>query len=326
MIRIANAAQTVLPASAALVYRTSAAGFATPRPLRQLGGGLFAVEFPAVPCDTTLEYYLTAQGSSGAIVTEPWDAPARLHSVHVIQYEPVFDDDFEADLGWEVVTEGGKDTTGKWTRVIPVGTSAQPSYDRSPDYGRRCYVTGQHFGGTAGSNDVDGGPVRLISPLLQLPNPDAEVTYARWFYSASGTLDVLTVEVSRDGGISWIVVETVDSTEGWATHSFRLSEFPGAVGDQLRVRFTTSDLPSPGDSLTEAGVDEFHVRALGCIAVHGDADGDGDFDLNDYRVLGDCWQGPITATATPSCSIFDFEDDGDVDLGDFRGLQNQFRP
>ena len=87
-----------------------------------------------------------------------------------------------------------------------------------------------------------------------------------------------------------------------------------------------TDLPSPGDSLTEAGVDEFQVRAINCSTLRGDADGDGDFDLNDYRMVGDCWQGPITATGSPPCSIFDFDADGDVDLRDFRGLQNQFRP
>jgi len=323
-IRIADAAQTVVPTSAALVYRTSASGFAKPKPMRPLGNGLFAVEFPAEPCDTNLEFYLTAAGGGGALVTEPWDAPAGLHSVRVIRYEPVFDDDFEADWGWEVVTEGGNATKGEWTRVIPVGTLAQPSYDRSPDYGSRCFVTGQHFGGAPGNNDVDGGPVRLISPLLPLPTPDAEVSYWRWFYSSSRTPDVLTVEMSRNGGASWVVVEAVQASEGWTTYSFRLSDFPGAVGNQLRIRFTTSD--SPNDSLTEAAIDEFRVRALDCRAIRGDADGDGDFDLDDYRHVGDCWQGPITTAGSTPCSVFDFDTDGDVDLRDFWGLQNQFRP
>jgi hypothetical protein len=324
-IRIANAAQTVVPDSAALVYRTSAAGFAAPRPLRPLEGGLFAVEFTAEPCDTTIEYYLTVEGSSGAVVTDPLDAPATLHTVHVIRYRPLFDDDFEKALGWEIVTEGGSATTGAWTQVIPVGTSAQPAYDYSTDYGRYCFITGQHFGGDdPGINDVDGGPVRLISPLMPLTTPDAEVTYARWFHTSSVTPDLLTIDLSRNGGVSWVVAEAVDTTQRWTTHSFRLSEFPGAVGNQLRVRFTTSDLPPA--SLTEAGVDEFHVRALECSTILGDADGDGDVDLVDFGRLRECWMGPINVPADPTCVAFDLHGDGRVDLKDFQAFENHFQP
>jgi len=328
-IRIADAAQRVVPTSAALTYRTATAGFATPSPLRPLGGGLFEVELPAAPCETTIEYYLSAAGGGGAVVTDPLDAPANLHSVRAIRYEQLFDDNFEDDLGWEVITEGGASTTGVWTRVIPVGTSAQPAYDYSTDYGRYCFITGQHFGGdNPGSNDVDGGPVRLISPVIPVPPFDAEVAYSRWFYTytASGTPDMLTVEMSRDGGASWVVVETVDTTQGWTTYSFRLSEFPDAVGNQLRIRFTTSDIPFPGDSLTEAAVDEFHVRAIECSSVRGDADGDGDVDLADLAHLPGCWKGPIMAFDDPACGPFDFDSDGHIDLRDFQGLQNQLRP
>jgi hypothetical protein len=327
-IRIADAAQTVMPTSAVLRFRTATAGFTTPSPLRPLGGGLFEVKLPAAPCETTIEYYLSANGDGGAVVTDPLDAPASLHVVRAIRYEQLFDDDFETALGWEIVTEGGSTTRGAWTRVIPVGTSAQPAYDYSTDGGRFCFVTGQHFSGDAGTGDVDGGPVRLISPVIQVTAADAEVAYSRWFYTytLSGTPDVLDVEMSRDGGASWVLVEAVGPTHGWAEHSFRLCEFPQVVGDHLRVRFTTSDIPSPGDSLTEAGVDEFHVRAIGCSSVRGDVDGDGDVDLADLARLPGCWNGPIMAFGDPTCGPFDFDPDGRIDLRDFQGLQNRLRP
>jgi len=323
-IRIADGAQSVDPDSAALVYRTSSAGFAAPRPLRPLGDGLFAVDLPAEPCDTTIEYYLTAQGSGGAIVTEPLDAPASLHTVRAIQYRPVFDDDFEADLGWEIITENESTTKGAWKRGIPIGTSAQPAYDYSTDYGRYCFVTDPRIGADDGTYDVDGGPVRLISPVMPLTTPDAEVTYARWFHTASGIPDTLTVEMSRDSGVSWVLVEAVGTTQHWTTHSFRLSEFPDAVGDRLRVRFTTSDIPS--DSLTEAAIDEFHVRALECSTILGDADGDGDVDLVDFGRLRECWMGPINIPTDPTCAAFDIHRDGRVDLKDFQAFENHFHP
>ena len=50
------------------------------------------------------------------------------------------------------------------------------------------------------------------------------MTYARWFHcSGAGEEDHLIVEVSRDGGDTWVTVETVSSTDAWVVASFRLS-------------------------------------------------------------------------------------------------------
>lgn len=334
-VRIASVAGVLESTSPELVYRTAPGAFDGTVRLEALGGGLYSVPLPPIPCGTTIEYFLLAAAQTGLVSFDPPTAPTRLYTASVDPSVPVFADDFESDRGWKTSFEGDS-TTGKWTRVAPVGTfsgttPAQPGYDRTPDAGRFCFVTGQHFDGHPGTNDVDGGPVVLISPEIPIVvAAEIEVSYFLWFYTALGTPDatpdVLTVELSRDGGVSWVVVETVDATQRWMPHSFRLSEFPKAIGNELRVRFTTSDLPSPGDSLTEAGVDEFHVRAIDCTTLRGDADGDGDFDLDDFRMVGDCWQGPLSATGSVPCSTFDFDADGDVDLRDFRGLQNQFRP
>ena len=334
-VRITSVAGELDSTSPELVYRRGPGDFDETVQLEALGGDLYSVPLPQVPCGATLEYFLSAATQSGLVSFDPPTAPTRLYEASVDPSVPVFADDFESDRGWETSFEGDA-TTGKWTRVAPVGTFSgttpvQPGYDRTPDAGRFCFVTGQHFGGHPGANDVDGGPVVLISPEIPIvAAADIEVSYFLWFYTALGTPeatpDVLTVELSRDGGVSWVVVETVDATQCWTPHSFRLSEFPKAVGNELRVRFTTSDLPSPGDSLTEAGVDEFHVRAIECTTLRGDTDGDGDFDLDDFRMVGGCWRGPLAVAGSVPCTTFDFDADGDVDLRDFRGLQNQFRP
>ncbi len=324
VVRIAGGGETVVANSAYLFYRSDSVEFSL-RSLFPLDRDLFVVELPAVACESTLEYYLTANGNRRTPVTDPLDALARLHSARAIHTEILFDDDFEQDRGWEVVAEGGEETTGTWTRVAPIGTSAQPGYDYTPDAGLFCFVTGQHFGDNDGNNDVDGGPVRLLSPVIELDAADVEVSYTRWFHcSGVGQEDFLTVELSRDGGVTWTTVETTASTHAWVHHSFRLSEFPEAVGDQLRVRFFTED--AGNDSLTEAAIDEFRVRALRCSITPGDANHDGIVDRFDYGRMIDCWTGPARQSPGGSCSPLDFDRDYHVDLTDYQAFQRAFGP
>lgn len=275
IIQIANGDETVTSGSPTLYYRGSSEQF-TPQAMASVGDDSYLATLPPAPCEATLEYYFRAQGDAGTVVTDPFGAPQNVYTIRAIDQEFIFDDGFEQDLGWEVVSEGGEETRGLWTRVVPVGTTAQPEFDYSRNEGRTCYVTGQFLGGSANTSDVDGGPVRLISPIISVLAPDVEVSYARWFYwSGEGETDVLTVELSRDGGGSWMVVESVTNTAmSWQPRSFRLSDFPEITGRELRMRFTIAD-PVDDDSLVEAGVDEFHVRAIHCLSTAGDFDGDG---------------------------------------------------
>jgi len=322
-IEILNAAEQLVLGSPVLILRVGKAAFQAPIPLVPLGNDLFSIRFPMLPCETTVKYYVAARGNGGALALDPRRAPDRLYTAYVTGGERLFDDDMEEDHGWETEEEVEKGSGGAWTRVIPVGTTAQPGFDRTEDFGRWCFVTGQHVDGPDGMNDVDGGPVRLVSPVIPLTSDDAEVTYWRWFHSTGGTSDRLMVEVSRDGGATWAEVETGQTTSGWTRHSFRVGDVPQITGDRLRVRFSTAD--SPNDSLTEAAIDEFHVRSIRCQVASGDADGDGDIDLTDFQRLGDCWSGP-GALELPGagCAVVDFDADGRVDLRDYQAFQIRF--
>jgi hypothetical protein len=317
VVEVLEGSETLQPGSTMLAHRISSEEF-TMTAMSDLGGGLFEAHLPASPCETVIDYYFAATGDGQTQVTDPWNAPQTLYSTIATERQVYFVDDFEQDLGWTTQAEGAG-TAGDWERVEPVGTSAQPEYDRSPNAGTLCYVTGQHTGGSAGAADVDYGPVRLVSPAVTVGTLDAEIRYACWFCSLYGDdPDELTVEMSRDDGQSWTTIKTIESTDGWEFHSFKLSEFPDVIGNDLHVRFTTSDLTS--DSLTEAAVDEFSVTTILCSGsgggADGDADGDGVIDLDDYAVLHSCLNGPAVPSAGGVCDVFDFNEDNHIDLID----------
>ena len=59
------------------------------------------------------------------------------------------------------------------------------------------------------------------------------------------------------------------------------------------------------------------------LPIWGDADGDGDVELDDHAAFSACLVGP-GGEVLSGCEMFDFDDDGDVDLSDFSGLQGVF--
>jgi hypothetical protein len=319
-IRIVSVAEQPVPGSSLLGYRLGSTDFLWSA-LTDLGEGLYRATLPAAGCGATIQFYLVAAGDGGTLVFEPPGAPAVLHRADAIPRAILFGDDFEVDRGW--VADGGDRNTGRWEVVAPVGTTAQPDFDFSPDDGARCLVTGQYFGGSPGLTDVDGGPVRVTSPMIPLTAANVEVRYARWFHSSGeGQPDFLTVEMSHDDGANWVTVETVPHRGQWEVHRFRLSEFPGVTGNELRVRFSVSDEPS--DSLTEAAIDEFDVEAVTCTNLLGDTDADSDVDLTDYRYLHGCLRGPHQPATSGPCVSADLNADGRVDVRDAWGLWTMF--
>lgn len=319
-LRIASVGKTILPTSVRLHYQIDG-GPGQASPVVPLGSDLYRVDLPPVPCESALDYYVRAQSVFGTIVTDPIDAPGKQFTLRAVVHETLFRDDFESDLGWTVFGDGDS-RSGLWTRVVPVGTSAQPAFDRSPDAGRVCFITGQHIGGDDGTNDVDGGPVVLTSPIIALSDPDIEVSFSCWVSSSGETPDALIVRVSRNGGADWVVADTITSTNAWVQRSFRLTDFPELTGDELRVRFSIAD--SLDDSLTEAGVDEFHVRAIHCTFAKGDANLDGNVNLLDWSELTACMSGPNANFVGQRCDMVDFDQNLRIDQRDIAAFQNAF--
>ncbi|MBI4718517.1 MAG: S8 family serine peptidase [Planctomycetes bacterium] len=325
-VRVAAGAQQVAGAWLTVI---DSANNTVMQPLAPVGESVYRGFLPATPCDTAIACYFSADGHLGATIRHPANAPMETFTAYALNTSAVFDDDFEVDLGWDVVIDPTGELPGAWTRVAPVATFAagniplQPGYDFSPQAGTKCFVTGQYLGGAVWTSDVDGGPMELLSPVFTIPTADAEVSYARWFHSSGdGNADFLTVSISGDGGNTWAVVETVAHEPTWVQRRFRLSQVPQFSGDSIRVRFSTADVDD--DSLTEAAIDEFHVRAILCASATGDYNGNGLVDLGDFGQLARCLSGPAMPPGGAGCAVFDFDGDNNLDLHDTAALFQRF--
>ena len=264
-----------------LLHYDVGGGFETV-PMEVVSENVYDAVFPAVACTQEVSYYVSAEAVGGEVFTDPEDAPATCYAATAAFGRIILlDDSFETHQGW---TSGDVDddaTTGTWNRGDPEGTTAQPEDDHTPEPGAECWVTDSRAGFAPGDWDVDGGKTTLKSIIIDLSDTnDATISYFRWYSNDAGAApgsDVLVVDVSNDGGATWVNVETIGpsgpgTSGGWIRHEFRLADY-GAATDEIMLRFIASD---DGDaSLIEAAIDDFLVTGLLCDAMCPDpADGD----------------------------------------------------
>ena len=223
------------------------------------GGNVFEATFPAANCFSKLDYYITAKNQLGQTFSDPSGAPATTsRAVSSSGTTTVLSDDFESNQGWTV--QDVSISSGTWQRVDPVGTGAAPDDDNSPA-GTVCYVTDQGTpGGGPGDDDVDGGPTRLISPVLDFSAGDGQISYSYWLFNNDDS-DSMQVEITNNGS-TWVPVRSYQGLSGgWRDDLFVVSEYV-TPNNQIQVRFSVAD--NPNDSITEAGVDDFVAETFDC--------------------------------------------------------------
>jgi hypothetical protein len=220
---------------------------------------------PAQSMGTLVEYYLSVSDRHGRVVTSPITAPLPTYFFVVGQLTVQRADSLERSSGWVVGTQEDDATTGIWVRVDPIGTFAdslpyepfQPEDDHTPDPGIYCYITGQQPIGDPnnGANDVDGGVTSLTTPLYNLSTYDNPVIeYYRWFATNRNVDDTFEVQISSDGGTSWIPVEIITTmANSWQRSRFLVDQVI-SERSQVKLRFSACDRGT--GSIVESGVDD----------------------------------------------------------------------
>ena len=320
-VNIVPGADSVIGGSETFHYSFDGGAYQTAS-LTPLGGDLFRATLPGAACDDMPRFYFSAEGTTSGVITLPAGAPGNRFEATVGEEAITFEDDMETNQGWIAGAAGDTATTGIWTRVNPVGTSAQPEDDNT-GAGTQCWVTGQGtVGGGLGDNDVDGGQTTLTSPTIDLAAAQsATISYYRWYSNTEGAspaADVFEIDISDNGGASWTNVETVgpatENSGGWIQHSFNVEDFVGLT-NQVVMRFIAADEGS--GSIVEAGIDDFSVAVFECEDVvtpscPGDANGSGTVDFDDLNLILGNW-----GTAGPDGDVAPAPDgNGTVDFDD----------
>jgi hypothetical protein len=261
--------ETIAPGSERLRFRDSGGSFQS-IPLVAQGGGQYAASLPASLCGANPEFFFEVQGNLSGVITLPEGGASSPFTAIVGDIVVEFEDDFETDTGWTVSGSINTNSAGRWQRGVPVGANdsrvADPGSDL--DGSGQCFVTGN----VLDNSDVDGGNTILTSPAFDVSgNPEATISYARWFDNNEGGsaanpfTETFVVEISGNNGGSWVNLETVGPTGpevsgGWITKTFRVADFvtPSA---NVRVRFIASD---DFGTVVEAGVDAVSVSGLSC--------------------------------------------------------------
>lgn len=298
--------------------------------MTDLGNDEYVATIPAMACTTPLDFYFTASITDGQDFFDPPLAPGIAYSaIAALSVETTLRDDIEEDTSaWQVVSDGQPGDIGAWEPADPVGTLfsgqiAAPSEDATQAHEAvMAFVTDngvEKIGGLpANLYDIDGGPFRLLSPVVDLEGTDAEISYARWFFSDGGAdhvPDFMTVDISNDGGGSWTPVpdHTTGGTGGqWEIVELQVSEYVTPTS-QVRLRWTASDLPN--NSVTEAGIDNFKVDSFLCTEAPPcaeDVNGDSVVDVSDLVDVVLAWGSDDDAA--------DITDDGIVDVADLVAL------
>ena len=139
-----------------------------------------------------------------------------------------------------------------------------------------CFVTANGVvGGPPGDADVDGGCTTLRSPVFNLSAAQwASVHYWRWWGEGSpSTDDEFAVDVSSDGGATWVPLERIpDAMTAWGEAAFDLTTMI-TLTNQVVFRFVACDRTTRrarggrGGRLLAGGLHPNHHRRAGGVRL-----------------------------------------------------------
>lgn len=329
-LNVAAACRPPIPGSGTISYRLGSSGPFTTVSMNEINPNEYEGLLPAAACTQEIQYYFGVTAVDIGIVNDPVNAPAEVYSTTpALGTSALVANDFQVNPGWTV---SGSVVDGPWDAgpATPINCGRG---DPTSGYGGsgQCLMTDNNSANGCNS-DVDDGTTIVTSQIIDLTSlSDPRVSYARWYSNTFGALpqaDVFVVEVSNNGGGSWVNLETVGPTTsspnpevdgGWFLKTFRVADFVTPT-NQFRIRFSASDAVFNG-SVVEAAIDQFSLFDFICPPPCGGATGNLDenttIDGQDLQVFVDAMLG--SPTAAQLCAG-DFDVSSTLDVGDIDGM------
>lgn len=194
----------------------------------------------------------------------------------------LFFEDFEGGSGYTWTRNpSGTDTatSGLWEVGNPDATSSGGAKQLGVTVsGNNDLVTGRLAGGSASSNDIDGGRTSVRSPNIVLPNsPDLVLSFYSYLaHTTSSSADYFRVTVvgpvteGSEGGrtpsdtVVWQEVGAGSNRNGaWTYHQADLDAY---AGQTIYLLFEAADA-TPATTVVEAAVDDVQITLSGPLAV-----------------------------------------------------------
>lgn len=252
------------------------------------GGVNYTAQIPAQTDEGTLiDYYIAVSDISN---TTSGFAPLGYNQSSTVQSTIPYQfgvgiaaldsNNFEgATTGWSIGNNPGDNTTkGIWIQAVPIEsrTSAatgslicQTGQDHTSGSGK-CLITGNASVATQSitTNAVLKGKTTVLTPGFDLSGyQEPIIEYYRWYSNDRGSnprKDQWQVQIRDTNSTLWKNVElTYQSDYNWRRRIFGVAEYL-LNNSRVQLRFVANDvtnanLPNNGQSVVEAGVDDFFI-------------------------------------------------------------------
>ncbi|HWL92802.1 MAG TPA: hypothetical protein VNT79_04650 [Phycisphaerae bacterium] len=309
-VDVLDGADTYQPGTATLHYSVNDEPY-TDVLLSHVSGTTHRGTIPALECDATLEFYLSAQSEGGETVTLPEEAPTAAVFAPEVGMEEVVDvigEDFEAGLSPEWSAAGLWHATGSCP-VVPAcgsGNGSQWAY----------------FGDSATCNyDTGSASNHSLTRTVAIPSTRlATLKYCSNFQrEAFGTADWPTVKVN-----STIVDRPALGGLGSSPWVERTVDLTPYAGQTVTLEWNFNTVDSGGNNFRGWQIDNVRLETIQVLCratspvVAGDVDGDGVVDGRDIEVFT---AAVLNTSLLPEhvCPA-DFSSDGRLDVGDLEGM------
>lgn len=217
-----------------------------------------------------VKYYMQVTDTYGGTQTLPPGAPLRnpyqflAGPANTLIYQ-----DMEGSPGWATSAAGDNATFGLWVLDDPYGTIAQPEDDHT-FFGTKCYVTGNTIEvDPPGLEDVDAGRATLVTSAfsgLTAGTTHPVISFWYWFSNNAGDApdeDSLRIDISNDGGTSWVpVLHTTKSNNAWERLLLLVEKYVTPTAN-MKMRFSVEDAFNP--SIVECAIDDWTLYGYGVL-------------------------------------------------------------